>query len=121
MKNSNYVDINDVVQIKDCETVLVAGGRGEETAILITDDKKPFGLNVKIVCLGELNEVMQLCRKSGFPNHYICASLNRDGERYFSQEGCDGGKTLCVKEMEENGEFHLKLCYVFAKELVMEM
>lgn len=116
MKNSNYVDVNDVVQIKDCETAIVTGGKCNEAIVLITNEKKPFGLSVYPIEVGDLEVVVQFCRKSGFPNHYIGAALNREGERYFSAEGRVGGRTLCVKEVEENGEYRLKTCVVVAKD-----
>lgn len=113
----NYVNTDNVVQLDISETAIVSSYKCNETMMVFTNRRKPFGLESHLVSFCDTEKVMQLCRKSGFPSKFVYAPLNNEGEAYFCSEGNLGGRTLCVKEIEENGEIHLKLCIVFAKEL----
>ena len=113
MKNlGNYVSRNDMIEVREDETVLVSSSNCDETVVIVTNSNKPFGLGVRVMNTGDGAQAKQICKRSGFSNKFVQIHLNKQREAYFCTEKHTTGKALCVQEIEENGETHLKLCIV---------
>ena len=112
--NSNYVDINDVVEIKDNQVVIVGSRECNEIMVLIPSSDA-FGFGALISKEYDMKSVKSSLKRMGISDEIVELNLNGNGETYVCREGFEGGKTICVKELEEDGEMSLKLCVVLTK------
>ena len=118
--DSNYVEFNDVVEIKEDQIALIASKECNEVMVLLPAPREAFGFKALISNGCDLEIVKNSLTKMGFTGEIVEIPLNYEDEAYVCHEGFSGGKALCVKEFEENNEKHLKLCVVLVKEKKLE-
>lgn len=120
MKNENYVNMDDVVEIKDNQVAVIGSRACGEIIVLIPAKNKPFGFRSLVSKEYNMEAVKDSLQKMDLKGKIFEIELNDEGEAYVCPEGFTDGKTLCVKEMEEGGEKHLKLCVVIVPEKKVE-
>ena len=117
---ANYIQQSMLVEIKNGQTAIVISRDCGETMVIVNNPRKAYGVEAHIVNeTNDIDKIRDLCRKTGFPTDFIFLHTASTGEVYVSMECVDSLPiAICVKEIEENDEIHLKLCKVIVQDYI---
>lgn len=119
MRSGNWIEKSMLVEIKNNQTALVISRECNETMVIVNNSKKAYGVESHIMNeVKDFDKIERICRRTGFPTDFVYLATSGTGEVYISMECAKESLpvAICVKEISEGNEKHLKLCKVLVED-----
>ena len=112
----NLIKKGMLTEIKENQTAIIISPECGETMVVVNNLNKPYGAECHILSgdVYNLDRTYSKCKGAGFPDDFVVLGTAATGEVYISME-CTKNTlpiAICVKEIIEDKEIHLKLCKV---------
>ena len=122
-KSENGIQQSMLREIKKGQTALIISRECGETMVIVNNSRKAYGAETHIMNeVKDFDKIERVCRKTGFPTDFVYLPTSNTGEVYISMECAKESLpiAICVKELEEGNEKHLKLCKVWVEDYTQE-